>query len=99
MLTETLGFDRVPSATMYGAYLREGLDIFVELTRDLDISLQDLYSLYHLSDYEGLAMRVGQHLRGWELPLIRGHRLFSAIHRVDRDEIEALGVNGLTFQE
>lgn len=88
-LIEQVGLEEVASA---GVYYRTGVDFFPGLTKNVGISLEELYNYHATSDFEGLAKRIGARLRGTSTPLDKGKDLFIATHTGDRAWITSLGI-------
>lgn len=87
-MVEQVGLEEVILA---GDLWNNGVDVFTRFTSAVGISFNTLYSFYTSSDFEGLAMLVGQQLPGTEIPLAKGITLFAAIQSADPEAIRRTG--------
>lgn len=84
-----VGLDFVFAA---GDYYENGTDFFPLFTSITNIPIDTLYLMHTTSDFEGFMDLVGQKLPGNEQSLVKGERLFTAIHKSNRQLIEQTGV-------
>lgn len=77
-MIEQVGLSSIISAR---DYYENGIDFFPKFTSAVNIPLSTLYQLHATSDFEGLAMLIGQNLPGNEPPLEKGIQLFNGIHQ------------------
>lgn len=87
-LVGQLGLEEVIIA---GDFWQNGVDVFTAFTSAVGINYNILYSFYSSSDFEGLAISVGQYLPGQDAPLAKGIALFAAIQSGDREAIRRTG--------
>lgn len=80
-------------------YYQNGVDFFVQLTQSVGISVDELYQYHALSDFEGLAKRIGEELPGPQDSLTKGAILFVGIHQDNPLMINNSGVCGLLAQK
>lgn len=73
-------------------YYLNGLDTLMPLTDKLKIPLPTIYEMHATSDFEGFAKLIGANLPGSDSPLVKGWRLFVAIHEGNREKLHHTGV-------
>lgn len=88
-MIEQVGLD---FAFLAGNYYENGTDFFPLFTSATNIPLDVIYQMHATSDFEGFMELVGQKLPGNAPALVKGERLFTAIHKSDRQLIEQTGV-------
>ncbi len=72
-------------------YFENGTDFFPAFVRAVGISLDTLYQMHATSDFEAFMDLVGQKLPGNAQALIKGEKLFTAIHKSDRKLLDQTG--------
>lgn len=88
-MIEQVGLERVFSAADYN---QNGVDFFPLFTNIAQISLDTLYQKHATSDFEGIAVLIGQQLPGDGDVFEKGIRLMVGVHRSDADAIRQTGV-------
>ena len=86
-LSEQIGLS--PTLSMYHTV---GLDFFLPLTKEVGLSIDDLYKLHSTSDLEGLASKIGSQLQGPASAHLKGLGLFLGIDFEDTDIVIRSGV-------